>query len=166
MKKLLIGLLAGLGWLLAGCDEKAVYKGIEDIKDGTWYINNAPEFTFEIEDTTLTYSVYYNIRNSVAYPYYNLFIRRYLLDASGKVLESKQDELTLLDPKTGKPYGDGLGDLFDHRISMLKNYRFPQSGKYTIRLRQYMRQNPLPEIYSVGVTVEKDIYTQAKEERE
>ncbi|MFC5411398.1 gliding motility lipoprotein GldH [Larkinella bovis] len=157
MKKLTIGLLAGLALWLAGCDEKAVYKGIDDIKDGTWYINNAPEFTFEIADTTLAYNIYYNIRNSVSYPYYNLYIRRYLLDGDGKMLESKQDELTLLDPKTGKPYGDGLGDLFDHRISMIKKYRFPRSGKYTIRLRQYMRQNPLPEIYSVGVSVEKDL---------
>jgi gliding motility-associated lipoprotein GldH len=73
------------------------------------------------------------------------------------MLESKQDELTLLDPKSGKPYGDGLGDLFDHRISMMKKYHFSRRGKYTIRLRQYMRQNPLPEIYSVGVTVEKEI---------
>ncbi|GAB3268506.1 hypothetical protein GCM10027347_38000 [Larkinella harenae] len=157
MKKLTLGVLAVLGWLLVSCDEKAVYKGIDDIKDGTWYINNAPEFTFEIEDTTITYSIYYNIRNSVSYPYYNLYIRRYLLDDGDKTLESKLDELTLLDPKTGKPYGDGLGDLFDHRISMLKNYRFPRRGKYTIRLRQYMRQNPLPAIHSVGVTVEKDL---------
>ncbi|GAB3924304.1 hypothetical protein GCM10028804_24290 [Larkinella terrae] len=157
MKKLQVGLLAGLWLLLAGCDENAVYKGIDDIKGGTWYINNTPEFTFEITDTTATYSIYYNIRNSVSYPYYNLYIRRYLLDSDGKMLESKQDELTLLDPKTGKPYGDGLGDLFDHRISMMKKYRFSHSGKYTVRLRQYMRQNPLPEIYSVGVTVEKDL---------
>ena len=157
MKKLQVGMLAGLWWLLVSCDEKAIYKGIDDIKDGRWYIKNAPEFTFEIEDTTVTYSVYYNIRNSLSYPYYNLYIRRYLLDSSGKVLESKQDELTLLDPKTGKPLGYGLGDLFDHRISMMKKYRFAKSGKYTIRLRQYMRQNPLPEVYGVGVTVEKDL---------
>ncbi|WP_128547446.1 gliding motility lipoprotein GldH [Larkinella soli] len=157
MKKSGLALFAILWLMLSGCDENAVYKGIEDIEDGTWYVNRAPEFTFQIKDTTATYSIHYIVRNSISYPYFNLYIRRYLLDDAGKTLDSRLDELTLLDPKSGKPYGDGLGDLFDHRINMVKNYRFAHAGTYTVRLRQYMRQNPLPEIYSVGITVEKEV---------
>ena len=59
-----------------------------------------------------------------------------------------------MDEKTGKPMGDGLGDLFDHKIIALKNYRFPRAGKYTFKVRQYMRQDPLPAILSMGVSVE------------
>ena len=59
-----------------------------------------------------------------------------------------------MDEKTGKPMGDGLGDLFDHKIIALKNYRFSRAGKYTFKVRQYMRQDPLPAILSMGVSVE------------
>jgi len=150
-------LLVGLLLLVSSCDSNAVFKDIEDIEDGKWFVKQAPSFTFMIEDTTRTYSIFYNIRNSLSYPYYNLYISRVLLDATGKKVESKLDELILLDPKTGKPFGDGLGDLFDHKIRVVKAFRFPRRGAYTVRLRQYMRQNPLPEIYSVGISVEKEL---------
>lgn len=150
--------LIGLLWtvlLVGGCDTNAVYKAYEDIEDGKWYIKNAPSFTFEIEDASVPYNIYYNLRNSLSYGYYNLYLTRYLRDATGKEIESRLDELILMDPKTGKPNGDGLGDLFDHKVLMKRNYRFPTPGKYTMQIRQYMRQDPLLNILSVGITVEK-----------
>lgn len=142
--------------LLAGsCDTNAVYKAYEDIDDGKWYIKNAPSFTFEIEDASVPYNIYYNLRNNLSYGYYNLYLTRYLRDANGKEIESRLDELILMDPKTGKPNGDGIGDLFDHKFLMKRNYRFPKPGKYTMQIRQYMRQDPLLNIQSVGITVEK-----------
>lgn len=142
-------------WLLTGCDTNVVYKKYTDIDNGTWYIKNAPSFTFEITDTTAAYNIYYNLRNSLSYGYYNLYLTRYLRDGSGKEIESRLDELTLMDPKTGKPNGDGLGDLFDHTFLMKRNYHFPKPGKYTLQIRQYMRQDPLLNVLSVGITVEK-----------
>ncbi|AUD05240.1 gliding motility lipoprotein GldH [Spirosoma pollinicola] len=141
--------------LIGGCDTNAVYKEYTDIDDGKWYIKNAPSFTFEIADASQLYNIYYNLRNSVSYGYYNLYLTRYLRDASGKEIESRLDELILMDPKTGKPNGDGLGDLFDHKFLIKRNYRFPKPGKYTMQLKQYMRQDPLLNIMSVGITVEK-----------
>jgi len=142
-------------WLLVSCDTNAVYKEYTDIDDGKWYIKNAPSFTFEIEDASVPYNIYYNLRNSLSYGYYNLYLTRYLRDANGKEIESRLDELILMDPKTGKPTGDGLGDIFDHKFLMKRDYRFPRPGKYTMQIRQYMRQDPLLNILSVGITVEK-----------
>ena len=153
MKRL--GLVVLTVWLAISCDTNAVYKAYEDIDDGKWYIKNAPSFTFEIQDATVPYNIYYNLRNSLSYGYYNLYLTRYLRDASGKEIESRLDELILMDPKTGKPNGDGLGDLFDHKFLMKRDYRFPKPGKYTMQIRQYMRQDPLLNILSVGITVEK-----------
>ena len=152
--KQLIGVVC-LALLLTGCDSNAVYKAYEDIDDGKWYVKNAPSFTFEITDASVPYNVYYNLRNSLSYGYYNLYVTRYLRDATGKEVESRLDELILMDPKTGKPNGDGIGDLYDHKFLMKRNYRFPKPGKYTMQLRQYMRQDPLLHIESVGITVEK-----------
>ncbi|GAB4000531.1 hypothetical protein GCM10028807_53810 [Spirosoma daeguense] len=153
MKQWIVGL--SLLLLAVGCDTNAVYKEYADIEGGKWYIKNAPSFTFEIADTTTSYNIYYNLRNSLSYGYYNLYLTRYLRDASGKEIESRLDELILMDPKTGKPNGDGLGDIFDHKFLMKRNYRFPKAGKYTMEIRQYMRQDPLLNILSVGITVEK-----------
>ncbi|GAB4030582.1 gliding motility lipoprotein GldH [Spirosoma gilvum] len=153
MKQLGLGLFLVL--LALGCDTNAVYKEYTDIDEGKWYIKNTPSFTFEITDATVPYNIYYNLRNSLSYGYYNLYLTRYLRDANGKEIESRLDELILMDPKTGKPNGDGLGDLFDHKFLMKRNYHFPKPGKYTMQIRQYMRQDPLLNILSVGITVEK-----------
>lgn len=160
MKRL--GLILWIAWLTLGCDTNAVYKEYTDIEEGKWYIKNAPSFTFEIKDASVPYNIYYNLRNSLSYGYYNLYLTRYLRDAGGRELESRLDELLLMDPKTGKPNGDGLGDLFDHKFLMKRNYRFPKPGQYTMQIRQYMRQDPLLNILSVGITVEKAAPISAK----
>jgi len=152
--KQLIGVVC-LALLLTNCDSNAVYKAYEDIDGGKWYVKNAPSFTFEITDASVPYNIYYNLRNSLSYGYYNLYVTRYLRDATGKEIESRLDELLLMDAKTGKPNGEGIGDLYDHKFLMKRNYRFPRQGKYTMQLRQYMRQDPLLHIESVGITVEK-----------
>jgi gliding motility-associated lipoprotein GldH len=148
----MIGLCFGL--VVVACRPDGHFKEHQDIEDGLWYLKNEPSFTFEITDTTKTYQVYYLVRNAVQYPYYNLYLKRTLFDGQKKIMSEKLNELILMDEKTGKPLGDGLGDLFDHKIVMLKDQRFSQKGKYTIKIQQYMRQDPLPGIMSMGVSVE------------
>lgn len=142
------------------CDSNAIFKDHEDIDDGVWYVKNEPSFTFEITDISQPYNVYYLVRNSIGYPYYNLYVKRFLLNEKNKTVNEALNELILMDERTGKPMGDGLGDLFDHKIVALKNYRFPKAGKYTFKVRQYMRQDPLPGIMSMGVSVEPTVIKQ------
>ncbi|GAB4194293.1 MAG: hypothetical protein OHK0057_15560 [Thermoflexibacter sp.] len=122
-----------------------------------WANNQIISFDFEIQDTQVAYNLYYNIRNTLSYPYYNLYIIYELKDSTGKAIAEKMIENNLMHPKTGKPFGKGIGDLFDHRFPLLTNYRFAQSGKYTLHLRQYMRMQELPEIVAVGCRIEKAI---------
>jgi gliding motility-associated lipoprotein GldH len=140
---------------LFACDEQRVYEKNVDLAGNQWYIDTVPSLTFQIEDVSKTYTISYNVRNSVSYPFYNLFVRYYLQDSTGKPISTRLQELMLVDAKTGKPLGNGLGDIFDHQIISLKNYRFPHKGKYTFRVKHYMRQDPLPAIMSIGVRVEK-----------
>jgi gliding motility-associated lipoprotein GldH len=147
-------IISALCIFLAGCDKNVVYKAHEDIDDGLWYIKNTPTFKVEITDTLSAYNLYYLVRNAVQYPYYNLYLTRKTTDPAGKKTSSLE-EVFLSNQVTGKPFGTGLGDLFDHKIAFAKNYKFPRSGTYTIALSQSMRQNPLPFIISVGISVEK-----------
>ncbi|MBU1820096.1 MAG: gliding motility lipoprotein GldH [Bacteroidetes bacterium] len=137
------------------CDENTLYKAYEDVEDGQWYVDKKFTFQFEVSDTTQPYNLYYLIRNAQQYPYYNLYLTRVMTGPDGNTLMSRLDEMYLSDQTTGKPRGSGLGDLFDHKIRFLHNYRFPKAGKYTVTLAQSMRQNPLPYILGVGLSVEK-----------
>jgi gliding motility-associated lipoprotein GldH len=137
------------------CDRNTIYTQNNDFENAKWYINKQCTFEFTINDPTINYNLYYNVRNNLPYPYYNLFVTRYLLDEKGNHLEEKLNELLLANEKTGKPTGSGLGDIFDHKILIAKNYKFPKKGKYTIKIKQFMRQNPLPDILSFGITITK-----------
>ncbi|KAA6440191.1 gliding motility lipoprotein GldH [Dyadobacter flavalbus] len=141
--------------LLPGCNENVVYKAHENIEDGLWYINNKPSFKVEITDTVSTYNMYYVLRNAFQYPYYNLYLTRNVIGPDNKQISNTLEEVYLSNEVSGKPYGHGLGDLFDHKIPFQKNYRFKKAGIYTFTLSQSMRQNPLPFIMSVGICVEK-----------
>ena len=141
--------------LLSSCDDKRVFEDNRDFAAKAWYIDSVQTFQFEVKEIDKPYNLLINIRNSENYPYYNLFQKYYLSDSSGQELKSQQTELILMDPKTGKPLGKGLGDIYSHQFELLGNFTFPHKGKYTIKLKQYMRQDPLPEIYSVGFRLEE-----------
>lgn len=136
-------------------DPNVVTKSYEDLKDANWYLKQIPTFSFEIKDETIPYDIYLMVRNGSQYPYNNLYVNRYIYDEKGNNLSSRLEEMILFDTKSGKPLGQGLGDIFDHKIISSKNFKFPHKGKYTIKIKQYMRQDPLPYLMSIGISVEK-----------
>ncbi|MFT4032800.1 MAG: gliding motility lipoprotein GldH [Siphonobacter sp.] len=146
------GLFLFLG--LVGCQTNAIFKESIELPDGKWPIKTTPTFTFEVKDAFQTYNLYYTIRNTKSYPYYNLYVTRTIIGPDGKSLERKLDELKVANATTGKPTGTGLGDIYDHKFMFVKQYRFPKPGTYSIKIEQYMRQDPLPEVLSVGLSVE------------
>ena len=139
---------------LMSCDEQRVFEENNDFSGKVWYIDSLQVFNFKVNDIGKPYNLLVNVRNSENYPFYNLFVRYYLLDSTGQELKSQQTELILMEPNTGKPLGKGLGDIFSHKFEILRSFSFPKSGTYTIKFKQYMRQDPLPEIYSIGFRLE------------
>ncbi|UII27808.1 gliding motility lipoprotein GldH [Fulvivirga maritima] len=147
-------IIAFLG-ALAACDENRIYEKNKTFENKEWLADSTQAFDFKIKDTTLTYNLYYNIRNTISYPFQNIYVQYTLKDSTDKELDSQLINNDLFDPKTGKPYGDGLGDVFDHQFPILKNYSFDQAGKYTITLQQFMRRDTLPDIIATGIRLEK-----------
>jgi len=140
---------------LIGCDTSRVYELNIDLEDNFWKQDHMPTFQIEIPDADQSYNVYYNIRNTISYPYYNLYLKHILEDSISNVISTNLDELILFDEKTGRPLGSGLGDIFEHQIPVLVNYQFSNKGKYTLKVQQFMRLDSLPHIMSVGIRVEK-----------
>lgn len=151
----------GLIWLLliaflgTQCQTDGLFQGKKDMPSEGWALQEKPQFRFEIPADAPPYEFTYLVRNTIEYPYYNLFIRHTLRNEKNEVVQSKLEELTLFDAKTGKPLGEGLGDLFDHKIrSISLNKRVPlPPGKYVLELEQFMRQDTLSGILTVGVAV-------------
>ena len=152
-------LAASLGTLTA-CDPAELYEQNTDLTSAAgdpyvWTVQNKPTFEFSIADTTQRYDVYLNVRNAADYGFYNLYVRATLSGPDGQLVSRKLHEMTLMDPQTGEPRGDGSGDIFDHRFLAMPNQQFHQAGTYELMLEQYMRQDQLRGIMAVGVRVAK-----------
>ncbi|MEQ8905443.1 gliding motility lipoprotein GldH [Ekhidna sp.] len=143
-----------LFFTLVACDSSRVYEDFNDLEEAFWHLDSAQSFSFEIADTTRSYNLLATFRNASSYPFYNLYFQYTLEDSSGLILNQQLKEVELFDPKTGEPFGSGLGDLFDHSFALEENYQFDSPGEYTLLLEQYMRRDTLPFILSVGARVE------------
>ena len=155
MTKFLLASATGLFLLLVGCDDARVHETNIELPDKTWKAADQVTIDFEIKDTTVHYNLYFNVRNSLDYPYSRLFVNYALVDPKGAELQKKMVGNYLFDQKTGEPFGQsGIGDLFDHQFPLLQQYRFHQTGVYKITFEQFMRKDTLPGVMAVGARVE------------
>jgi gliding motility-associated lipoprotein GldH len=147
--------------LFSACDSSRVYEQNTDFANRYWIVDEKPEFEFTINQPADTYTLYGNIRNAISYPYARIFFTYHLQDSTGTEIEKKLVTQYLFDGKTGKPFGNsGLGDIYDHRFELLKNYHFKYAGRYTVKFEQLMRTDSLPGILAVGLRVENDALQQ------
>ncbi|WP_324676016.1 gliding motility lipoprotein GldH [Hymenobacter sp. GOD-10R] len=156
MRKLIhLWLALGMVLGLAACDPNRVFEKNTDLDNNRWVVQVKPTFEFEIPDTTQRYDIYINIRNTLSYGYYNLYVKHTLTGPDNKRISQLLHQMLLMDPQTGEPRGSGTGDIFDHQFLALPNQHFRHPGTYKIVLEQYMRQDQLPDIMSVGIRVAK-----------
>lgn len=141
---------------LTSCDDKRLYEQNNSFSDQFWMSDSLQTFEVDIQDKSLAYNVYLNVRNSSTYPYYNIYINYSLYGTQGKVLAKELVSNNLFESKIGKPLGQsGIGDVFDHQFLVLKNHQFEHTGKHVFELQQYMRTDTLKGVLAVGVRVEK-----------
>lgn len=141
--------------LLTGCDTSRVFEDNRDFAKRAWVLSDTVVFEFTISDPAARYNLHYNIRNSLDYPYSRIFVNYTLEDSTHRVLATKLAGNYLFDAKTGEPQGNsGLGDIYDHRFPLLENREF-KTGKYFVKLQQYMRTDTLQGILAAGIRVEK-----------
>lgn len=145
-----------LAFIEISCDNSRLYEDNREFVDRAWKVTEEPKFEFAVNDTSIRYNLYYNVRNSLNYPFARIFITFHLYDSSGKELAKKLVNNDLFDQKTGHPLGEsGLGDLYDHQFPVLKNHQFAYPGRYSIKLDQFMRQDTLQGVIAAGVRIEK-----------
>jgi len=140
--------------LFSGCsNDNTVFEGKKDFKKGYWLWQEPVIFEFSVPDAGQKYNLSYFIRNSIDYEHYNLYLKHFIEDSAGNVISKKLNNVLLFEPKTGKPIGDGIGDIFNLKKDFLTDFTFPSAGQYTLRIDQYMRLDTLRHIHTIGIQV-------------
>lgn len=137
---------------LTGCDKTRVYEDNQDITNYKWEYKDVKSFTAEITDTTKAYNLYVNVRHGFQYEWRNMYVNITTVFPDGKSLQKRVSlELSEAD---GHWFGKCTGDNCDMQVPLQMGARFPQTGKYTFKISQDMRVNPLPNMKAIGFRIE------------
>lgn len=141
----------GLGW--SSCSSDYFYEKTNSIESGNWSYEDGLDFSFEIADTLQLYNLWLEVEHSTDYNYQNLYTQIHTEFPSGRQL-SEPLSLELAD-KIGRWYGDCNNSACTLLIPIQQDAFFDQAGTYKITIEQYMRENPVRGIRSIGFLVEK-----------
>jgi gliding motility-associated lipoprotein GldH len=143
-----------LSLIIGSCDSNRVFENTADINNAYWLADSIKSFEFIIPDERIGYNISFSIRNGVEFPHSNIYVQYIISDSTNNVLDEELRNFQLFHPKSGYPFGNGSGNLFEHKFDLLVDYKFPYNGPYKIKFQQYMRYDSLPQVYSIGVRVE------------
>lgn len=145
--------ILGIGLLgLVACSNTDYEKNISIASDG-WHKDSIARFEFDVQDVSLPYEMLIYIRNNNSYPYSNIYLFVNIIHPDG-VISRDTAEYELADAY-GKWLGKGWCANFDSDLLLQQNYRFADTGKYTVEIMQAMRELRLKGIKDVGFCLRK-----------
>ena len=148
--KILLVILPALAILFgSGCtDPNAITDQNTAIENHNWSYSNRIKNSVKIDDPSIPYNLYINLRVTGDYRYSNIFV---LIRKSGPHLQGvTRYEVKLANPD-GEWLGQGSGNLYSYQVPFLTDFKFPPKGTYTFEIEQNMRDNPLREVNDVGL---------------
>ena len=147
-------LLFAIPALISSCKQVAVYEKNTSIPHYKWQQNFAATGSFIIKDTLSAYNIYIVIRHTDAYKYNNIWLN-VGLQSPGDTMFFQNVNLSLANDASGWE-GTGMNDIWEVRkIINGQPRRFIKNGEYKFSITHIMRDNPLPDIMSAGLRVQK-----------
>lgn len=147
--------VAFASWLFFSCKQIDVFEKNSVVPDYKWAYSWKPSFEFDISDTSKNYQVYIVLRHTDAYPYNNIWLNIGTQFPGDSSIKNQRLELGLGSDAQGWE-GTGMDDIWEIRKAISPGpIPFNKPGAYTFTVAQIMRVNPLPNILSVGIRVEK-----------
>ena len=140
------------------CIRSNVFEKNVAISKFKWDEKKEIPFTFHITDTSAIYSMYFMMRHTDAYPFSNIWLNIKTIFPIKDSSSTSKVEIPLADVE-GKWLSrgsKGMNEIWEHKMLIASPLKFSKSGDYTIVLSHIMRVNPLPEIMSVGIRLEKN----------
>jgi gliding motility-associated lipoprotein GldH len=141
--------------LAFGCIPSNTFEKNIAIKNNRWASKDIKGFVFDIKDTTSEYLMFVSLRHTDAYHYSNIWLQVETTKPNDSTLKQKV-ELPLAET-SGRWTGKGMAEIVEHKIRLSGNSatKFDQAGRYKIKLKQVMREDPLQEILSIGLRLER-----------
>jgi gliding motility-associated lipoprotein GldH len=149
---LFLFILCGI-FFLTSCDKKGVFESYSPIPGDKWQKDSIFTYTIPIKESSRSYNMYVNLRNSVDYSYSNIWLFLTITPPKGQTVGDTV-EFVLADP-SGKWFGNGYGKLRDNKLLYRRNVYFQAPGDYTFTVQHGMRAETLEGIYNVGIRLEK-----------
>ena len=140
-------------WLTA-CTQLDVFEKNKTIPKSNWSTTLQPTFDFVIKDIKAQYNVYIVLRHTDAYRYNNIWLN-VSTQSPGDSTRFQKFDLKLGTDATGWE-GTGMDDIWEVRKLITNGpVKFNKAGNYHFSVAHIMRENPLSNILSVGLRVEK-----------
>ena len=136
------------------CKQIDVFEKNTVIPGYAWHSAFTAKGSFTITDTASPYNIYLVLRHTDAYRYNNIWLD-IGMQAPGDSLFVQRTDISLGTDATGWE-GTGMNDIWE--IRKLLNgepRRFKRAGVYNFSIKQVMRDDPLKNIMSVGLRIEK-----------
>jgi len=143
--------------LLTSCRPSPQYQDHYNIPGTAWDAGYQPLFHFSIDDTAAAYQLFLLIRHTDAYPFSNIWVAMDSKAPGDTTWGRARVEIPLAAP-SGQWLGRGAGELWEQKVPITTPSRpafFAKRGEYTVRLSHDMRRNPLPEVLTIGLRLEK-----------
>jgi gliding motility-associated lipoprotein GldH len=152
-KNKIVFILLCIFFVLSGCETKQLFEQSTIYPNHNWPSKQATKYQFNVTDTAATYKIFFVIRHHNAYHYKNIWLD--LIIKSPKNAITKQVlNLNLADDAKGW-LGTGMDDIYDQRIPMTASPIRFNKGINEISVQHTMREDPLENILSTGIRVEK-----------
>jgi gliding motility-associated lipoprotein GldH len=139
--------------LAMACGTLDVYEKNFSFPKTEWDYTQKPQFELNISDTTFYYNIYITLRHTDAYRFSNIWLMVHT-QLPEQAAHTKRVELPLAEP-SGKWLARGMDGIYEHRIQIQNHAIFNKTGLVKFTLEQNMRINPLQNMLSVGVRVQK-----------
>ena len=121
--------------------------------DHQWNSAKPEKYLFNITDTNQLYKVVFVIRHHNAYHYKNIWIE---LSHSNTAEQFKTETFNLNLANDQKGWlGTGMDDIYDQRIPLYSKPIKLKYGMHTFTIKHTMREDPLQNILSTGIRIEK-----------
>ena len=137
--------------LFTACQDHLYYTLYQDMPQNQWDSNDSLCFSIPPTEQDLDVAITLGVRTTSSFRYKDIVARAELLDGDS-VISSIPMNIMLY---------NNQGEETSQGILMMENYSRPQAfhmqanHNYTMRVTHMMRLNPLDEVQSVGIIVER-----------
>jgi gliding motility-associated lipoprotein GldH len=136
------------------CGQIDAFEKNTSIPSYKWSTAFAATGSFDIKDTVSAYNIYIVLRHTDGYQFNNIWLN-VGLQSPGDTMYSQKINLPL-GSDAGGWEGTGMNDIWEVRkLLNSKPSRFKRSGGYKFNITQLMRDNPLLNVMSAGLRLEK-----------